>query len=555
LYHSYLRFTARAACERISAGRSYGADSKEETVAETVSLRPGHGSTGRHPSRESLDRDNGREDPGMFGRMFPGLNPLAVDDDPLRELAEAMTDADAASSAGDNPRIPAGFTYLGQFVDHDITLDLTALGEKESDPTAVENFRTPALDLDSVYGLGPDGSHHLYARNPGDPDGKTPGPRFLIGKNINVAAGGVTGDHRNDLPRGPEGIALIGDDRNDENLVVAQTHLALLKFHNKVCDQLAAAGRPAAAVFAEARQTVTWHYQWLVLHDFLERITFKGIAAQVLERGRRFYRFKRTPFMPVEFSAAAYRLGHSMVREVYSHNRIFTPGGLAPATLQLLFRFTGLSGGIVGDLAPDPPTAPTPVRVLPSNWIIDWRRFHEVALPNPPNVPLNLSRRIDPFVVPALHTLPGGAGSLPFRNLKRGVLLGLPSGQEVAQAMKIRDALTPEEIASGPDGLVAKKHGLHERTPLWYYILKEAQQRGRGERLGPVGTTIVSEVFVGLVEGDRRSFLSIKGKDWKPELPSITPGDFTMADLLRFVGEISPIDGITGVAPAVSLQS
>jgi hypothetical protein len=514
-------------------------------VTQILPLRPGHGTAGRHPLREHLDKHFGGDDPGMFGRMFPHLPPNIVDDRPLQELAEAMTDPDPSSADGDNPHIPSGFTYLGQFVDHDITLDLTALGEKESDPAAVTNFRAPALDLDSVYGLGPDGSHPLYARNPGDPDGKTPGPKFLIGRNINVAAGGVTGEHRNDLPRSPEGFALIGDDRNDENLIVAQTHLALLKFHNTVCEALGTSAAAPAAIFAAAREKVRWHYQWLVLHDFIERIAGKDAVARVLEHGRRFYRFRHTPFMPVEFSAAAYRFGHSMVREVYSHNRIFTPGGVAPATLQLLFRFTGLSGGIVGELAPDPPTAPTPVRVLPSNWIIDWRRFHEIALPNPPDVPLNLSRKLDPFVVPALHTLPGGAGSLPFRNLKRGVMLGLPSGQDVAKEMKIHGALAPEEIATGPDGAVAKKHGLHLRTPLWYYILKEAQLRGNGERLGPVGATIVSEVFVGLLEGDPLSFLSVNGKRWKPELPAAMPGTFTMADLLRFVGDISPIDNIT----------
>jgi Animal haem peroxidase len=518
---------------------------QEQAEAHELNVRPGHGTAGRHPSRDSLDTLSGHGDPGMFGRMFPDLEALAVDDGPLMELADAMTDPDPGSTAGNNTTVPAGFTYLGQFVDHDITLDLTAIGEKESDPTAVENFRTPALDLDSLYGLGPDGSRHLYARNPGDPDGKIPGPKFLIGRN--VPAGGVTGDHRNDLPRGPEGFALVGDHRNDENLVVAQTHVALLKFHNKVCDQLAAAGRPAEAIFMEARRIVTWHYQWLVLHDFVERITEKGIVARILEHGRRFFRFKRIPFMPVEFSAAAYRLGHSMVRESYSHNRIFTPGGATPATLQLLFRFTGLSGGIVGELAPNPPTAPTPISVLPSNWIIDWRRFHEVASPNPADVPLNQSRKIDPFVVPTLHTLPGGGGSLPFRNLKRGVMLGLPSGQDVAKAMKIPHPLSPEEIASGTDGAVAKKHGLHLRTPLWYYILKEAEQRSNGERLGPVGATIVSEVFVGLVHGDHLSYLWRRGKEWKPDLPSKTPGDFTMADLLRFVGDISPIDGITTI--------
>jgi len=143
--------------------------------------------------------------------------------------------------------------------------------------------------------------------------------------------------------------------------------------------------------------------------------------------------------------------------------------------------------------------------------------------------------------------LPGDGSSLPFRNLKRGVLLGLPSGQDVAEAMKIKNPLTPAEIATGPDGAVAKKHGLHGHTPLWYYILKEAEQRGTGEKLGPVGATIVAEVFVGLVHGDQQSYLWLKGKDWKPTLPSKVSGEFTMADLLRFVGDISPIDGISTV--------
>ncbi|WP_445490644.1 peroxidase family protein [Rhodopseudomonas sp. RCAM05734] len=516
-------------------------------MATDVNVQPGHGKAGRHPTRAFLDSLSGNDDPGMFGRMFPSLPPLAVDDAALQELADAMRDANPDDAAGNNTKVPSGFTYLGQFVDHDITLDLTSFGDKEADPNAVENFRTPALDLDNVYGLGPDGSRQLYARNPGDADGKNPGPKLLIGKNINVALGGITGEHRNDLPRSPEGFALIGDHRNDENLLVAQTHLAMLKFHNKVCDLLVSQGKPLNTIFTEARQIVTWHYQWMVLHDFVERITEKGIVAKILEQGRRFYRFKKTPFMPVEFSAAAYRLGHSMVREVYSHNRIFTPGGVAPASLQLLFSFTGLSGGIIGELAPNPPTAPTPVSALPSNWIIDWRRFHEVLGSNPAGVPLNPSRRLDPFVVPALHTLPGGGGSLPFRNLKRGVLLGLPSGQDIAKAMKIKNPLTAAEIAKGPDGAVAKKHGLHEQTPLWYYILKEAEQRGNGEKLGPVGATLVAEVFVGLVHGDHQSYLWLKGKSWKPTLPSKTPGDFTMADLLRFVGDISPIDNISTV--------
>ncbi|WP_099864147.1 peroxidase family protein [Pararhizobium haloflavum] len=498
-----------------------------------IKLTPGHGTAGRHPTRQLLDALSGHKDPGMFGRMFPKLPPLEVPDTKLEKLADAMLDGDPTDTTMDNPNIPAGFTYLGQFVDHDITLDLTSLADKVKDPLGVENFRTPSLDLDALYGLGPDGSPHLYERNPADLSKH--GPKFLIGKNMTVGFGGVTGDFFNDLPRSPQGMALIGDHRNDENLLVAQTHLAFLKFHNKVCDMLSSGANPPENIFAEARRTVTWHYQWLVLHDWVERLTEPGIVARILHDGRKYYRFKKTPYMPVEFSAAAYRLGHSMVRQRYSHNRVFQDIGF-----DLLFGFSGLSGQIIGDLAPNPPTGPLPVSVLPSNWIIDWRRFYDLGTPAATGFTFNRTRRIDPFLVEELHNLPGNGGNLAFRNLKRGVNLGLPSGQEVARHMKVKNPLTADEIASGPDGQVARQQGLDKATPLWYYILKEASVRHNGERLGPVGSTIVAEVFVGLVHGDTQSYLW-QVKNWKPTLPAQTAGTFTMADMLRFIDDVNPI--------------
>jgi hypothetical protein len=509
-----------------------------------------HGETARAPVPDSL-KSAANRDPGKFGKMF-SLPPLVASDDALFALASAMLDAAPNNPAGDNTKIPAGFTYLGQFVDHDMTLDLTPLGASVDDPEMTRNFRSPALDLDALYGAGAGVQPYLYDRR--KPIGKA-AAELLVGTAFASpdGAGVQIPELPNDLPRNTVGRALIGDERNDENLLVAQTHLAFIKFHNKVVAKVRAEN-PAMGegdVFKEARRLVTWHYQWIVLFDFVERLTEKGLVMKIKNAGRKFYRFRKTPFIPIEFSAAAYRLGHSMVREGYDHNRVFnqhvgSPSRIAFGSLGALFHFTGKSGGILGSLAgapgfgPFPP--PGPVPTLPSNWAIDWRRFFDFATPAQPFFTLNHTRKLDPFIVPALHTLPGESDprerNLAFRNLKRGVMMELPSGQAIARKMGV-PVLTPAEVATGPDGAVAAQHGLHRRTPLWYYILKEAQVRGNGERLGPVGSTIVAEVFLGLIHGDNESFLA-KQPNWKPTLGPVA-GQFTMVDMLNFVGDLNPV--------------
>lgn len=516
-----------------------------------------HGQATREMTRRSLDALNGHGDPGRFGRMFPQLNPLAVADDPLFDLAVAMKDKNPGDGAN-NAKIPAGFTYLGQFVDHDITLDLTPLDLQKSDPLATQNFRSPALDLDSLYGPGPVLAPFMYQR---DDKGRKL-PKLLIGK-AESSPGSIPPQPStnipampNDLPRTGHGRAVIGDERNDENLLVAQTHLALLKFHNAIVDWLLKKNtsldiaKDRDFLFEEAQRLTRWHYQWIVLYDFVERLTEKGLIDRIRRDGRRFYRFKTRPYMPAEFSAAAYRLGHSMVRERYSHNRIFRPNGPiggTTGTLELIFFFSGKSGAILGDNAAianpaDFPTGPGPVPTLPSNWVIDWRRYYDFNTPPHPDFALNLTRNLDAFIVPTLHTLPGEdarGAVLPFRNLKRGVQLGLPSGQDVARAMGVAP-MSKADLEKGEDGAALKQAGLGATTPLWYYILKEAAELGKGERLGPVGSTIIAETFLGLVHGDQNSFLWQR-QNWKPELPSDEPGTFTMVDLLKFVGDINPV--------------
>lgn len=459
-----------------------------------------------------------------FSRMFPHLAKFHPDPAALIALGKAM---DETPSVADHSDLPAGYTYFGQFLDHDITFDQTqGLPDGELSPEEIALGCTPSLDLDSLYGRGPDReTSPIYA------DDKI---HLRIGQTSisgppDEAEGLVL---PNDLPRGDNPARLveatIGDPRNDENLAVAQMHLAFLKFHNAVVDQLAASGSAGVALFSEARRIVTLHYQWIVLHDFLPRILEPDVLNDVLTNGRKFFQVEpgRLPTMPIEFAVAAYRLGHSMIRDTYSWNRNFDP-----ATLGLLFFFSGGSGDMGGN--------------LPSNWIIDWRRFFDfrgvAGVDDPPF--LNHIRPIDTAMAVDLSVLPGfpadDKASLAVRNLLRGRLVGLPSGQAVAEAIGA-PVLTPEQVRAGRHEAILRDHGLDVQTPLWYYILKEAEVLHNGERLGPVGSRLLAETFVGLIEGSQTSILSGE-RTWQPTLPSQQPGHFTMVDLLMFVNDLNPL--------------
>lgn len=480
----------------------------------------------------------------IFCRLFEeGEQPST---EALIELGLAMeSEKEDITSEGDS-NIPAGYTYLGQFIDHDITRDDSSdLMEDSVDPTDIMNVRTPALDLDCLYGSGPKLSAELFEAD---------GVHLRVGMTSPTLSGEPGGDDvpgidqslPNDLPRRADMSAIIGDSRNDENLAVAQTHLAFIKFHNTVVDRLVAEDSTVQgeALFEKARRQVVFLYQTIVLKDFLPRLIEGDALKDVLTYGRKFYTDDLAECMPIEFSVAAYRLGHSMIRTVYEWNRVFNSGpeGIE-ATLELLFEFSGGSG--VRSTNPednDNPFFDKPT--VPTNWIVDWTRLYDFSgIPDIDSDPtLNFAREIDAKLSFALKTLPEFQRmnlpdcmiSLATRNLLRGRLMKLPSGQAVAQAMQ--DAglkftpITAAEIANGPHRDILLKYGLDQQTPLWYYILREAKIRNHGNKLGPVGSRIIAEVFVGLIANSPISVLK-EHQDLR----------FSMPELLAVVGDLNPL--------------
>lgn len=477
------------------------------------------------------------------------------------ELADPQFTTDTpltqAEPDDENPTIPAGYTYLGQFIDHDTTFDPASSLQQQNDPDALEDFRTPRLDLDSVYGRGPSDQPYLYDKGTGR-------SKFILGGNR-----GTGGTDRPDLQRTADGTALIGDKRNDENKIVAQIQALFLKFHNKVFDKLAQrfGSDQDDERFLEAQRIVRWCYQWIVLHDFLPHVCGKRVVEDIMPTAK-----KRTPnlqfyaphggdaYIPVEFSVAAYRFGHSMVRPSYALNNtakstaIFTtdtrsaPFSRIPVFVFKATQSTDAMNGF-GEFAPQ----------LPPDWGIDWAFFFgklggaaegQRQIPQP-------SYRLDATLVDPLGALPEflakGLGSpfisLAFRNLQRGHSMGLPSGQRVAQMMGAKvlsdDELwnkknQRETVGDWPEGhsfYNANKKWLEAAAPLWYYILKEAEVRTHGHHLGEVGARIVGETLVGLVWFDHFSYL-FQMPNWTPADEKLTGlgNKLDMLELTNFVG-------------------
>jgi hypothetical protein len=416
--------------------------------------------------------------------------------------------------------VPEIYTFLGQFIDHDITLErgsnvISSLSNPIRIPldqigNHIVNSRSPDLDLDNVYGRDIDG-------NAAPRDTKNPDKLLIesVQKNRGLPAGK---DIFNDFPRDPDGTPRIGDARDDENLILAQLHVAFLRAHNAVVDR--------GHSFDEARKLLTQHYQWILLDDFLERVAEPNIVKKVRYHGPKF--FNPPPslfFVPLEFSAAAYRFGHAKVRQFYLNynEKRKTPD------LRQLFQFTH--------------------KRLTDDWVIDWTAFLDSEDPN------HFPRPIHPALNELMFNLPDlqqGDGqheeNLAVRNLLRGYILRLPTGQAVADAMASAGItrLTPDQIRSvavdiknvpncedQDQARVLEDAGFLTDTPLWFYILAEAAYYSRGYHLGPVGSTIVAEVLIGVLRHSTYSILCDPG--WTPTLGR-KPGKFDIEDLLSLAG-------------------
>jgi hypothetical protein len=509
-------------------------------AATAASAAPLRAAPGRHGQLRGLE-SAGRSDQldGRFGRMFRSLPAAEFDEAILAALAKLMI-ADFESTPTpetevddeENTGISAGYTYLGQFIDHDLTFDPSSSLQKADDPDSLTDFRTPQFDLDNMYGRGPDDQPYLYQND---------GRHMLLGPPL---TGSTTDNNAKSLARntpsaGDPARALIGDPRNDENVIVSQLQSSMLRFHNRMVDTLG----PNAA-FAHIQQQVRFHYQWAVLHDFLPTIvgqdTMKAIFGATKDgkidfKGQpdlKFYKPKKSPYMPVEFSVAAYRFGHSMVRPIYRLSQTIPRFPI--------FNAPGAGESLVG------------FRDFPHNWAIEWELFFNAGN-NPPTTGttrLQPAYKIDTSLVNPLGSLPASIAAPPIqslaeRNLIRGWRMGLPSGQAVARHMgmkpiddaSLKVGKANEDGAKTNQSITTISPKFANNAPLWFYILAEAQQQFVNNatpiHLGPVGGRIVAEVLVGLMVGDGHSYLN-QDPNFVPIAAFQGPGgQFNMIDLLK----------------------
>jgi hypothetical protein len=412
---------------------------------------------------------------GGFFSLF-GLPPTPFSDEALEALGRKMSETHPLHSGS----IPSGYVYLGQFITHDVA-KMAPVHELLEQPEELVNLTSPAVDLSNVYGRG-------FREG------------FVDQKTGKMKLGTVTGRERqNDLPRKSDGKALIPDERDDENLLVSQLHVQFLRLHNFFVDEIAAAdpGLDADQLFAAAREQTILHYQQVVLYDYLDTVLDGSVWEYVIAQNRGSLWNPTAAEMarvPVEFSAAAFRFAHSMILTSYTVN-------------------AHRAGALKDLLRPD--------KHVPATHVVDWTFFF-LRPGHKPSPFLNVSSPIDVNVPVKVPVRSPGGEALAIKDLQAGNRSSLPDAQllvnhvlrnhpEVAAAARLRQ-LTPAElnpiVAIGEGAtyreapmleLLGEDYGFERKTPLWYYILAEAQATQGGYRLGPLGSLIVAEALRGLV--------------------------------------------------------
>jgi hypothetical protein len=412
-----------------------------------------------------------------------------------------------------SPPPPAGYTYAGQFIFHDLTRDDTPLrGAIDQDARDTANQNQPSLNLSSLYGDGPGSKDAFLYENDG--------------ASLKVGSGRTNDGALFDLPLDPTSLrAILADPRNNESLILRQIHAMFLKLHNSAVTVL----RDEASgvdLFEEARRRVRWQFQWLVRFDYLPRICDPSVYRDIIIDGNRRFDWPSASFsIPVEFSHGAARFGHSMVRAKYDLNH-----GNLDVSLNRIIREVHKPGPL------DPAFA------------IDWQRFFTAREP---------ANNLDTTIPEAMFQLPIEAlrrfgasisednpAELPVRTLRRGAAMKLPTGEQV------RDAFGSPSIVQGFEGLpnyapaqVLADLGLNGRTPLWFYILLEAEANARGANLGPVGSRLIAEVIEGALHADLTSIV------WELKRnPSWRPPEWKTP-----TGEALNIDSFLDLAVAVGL--
>ena len=443
--------------------------------------------------------DHRDQSENRFGRMF-SLPPLYIDPEGMKNLGAQGGPMDGGTTGDRTSSVAVGQVFFGQFIDHDITLDVTSSFSSVATPEATPNVRTSTLDLDCVYGLGPEAHPYLFHGN-----GQFAGIKLLTGAD-GTATPQPPEFAQHDLSRSSHGTAIIGDPRNDENRVVSQLQLAMIQFHNNVVDALyndPTNELEGKELYEHVRELVTWHYQWVVINDLLIKLCGAAVVSDILGNGRRFYCINGDePFIPVEFSVAAYRFGHSMV-----------PQKIQIQKSQPAFQ---LFGTVYGEgFSP----------VMDERAIVDWHELLETSENRNVQMAEKLDTKMakDLLKLPFIDPPPKGIQSLATRNLLRGQTFLLPSGENVARAMQRPDSEI-NDVSQAAKDMASGAADLTNGIPLWLYILMEAEQKGRetnpgtfepSEGLGPVGALIVAETIIGLIELDARSYLA-KNRNWSP---------------------------------------